>query len=84
MSTVMGHEVTEKPFRCPAAVGAVNGKVLVVDDDQHFRVLARTILEAAGFEVIESQDIEQCLWQLRQPGGGRGDSRYGDAGPRRH
>jgi CheY-like chemotaxis protein len=66
ISIVMGHEVTEKPFPCPAAVAPVNGKVLVVDDDQHFRVLARTILEAAGFEVIESQDIEQCLWQLRQ------------------
>jgi CheY-like chemotaxis protein len=37
----------------------------VVDDDEHFRVLARSILEPAGFEVLESEDTEQCLSQLR-------------------
>ena len=36
--------------------GRVSGKVLVVDDDEHFRVLARAILEPAGFDVIESED----------------------------
>ena len=39
--------------------------MLVVDDDEHFRVLARAVLEPAGFEVIESQDVDQCLTQLR-------------------
>ena len=43
----------------------LDGKVLVVDDDEHFRVLARAILEPAGFEVIESADMQQCMSQLR-------------------
>jgi CheY-like chemotaxis protein len=39
--------------------------VLVLDDDESFRALARAILEPAGFEVIESADVQQCLMQLR-------------------
>jgi len=62
----MAHEVSEKPSRSPAAFGRLNAKVLVVDDDRHFRVLARAILEPAGFEVIESEDIEHCMTQLRR------------------
>jgi CheY-like chemotaxis protein len=62
----MAQKVTEKPSRSPAAVERLNGKVLVVDDDEHFRVLARAILEPAGFEVIESEDVEQCMLQLRR------------------
>jgi CheY-like chemotaxis protein len=62
----MAFEVSEQPALSPPATGPSNGKVLVVDDDAHFRVLARAILEPAGFEVIESQGIEQCLSQLRQ------------------
>lgn len=60
----MAHEVSVKPSRNPA-LGFANGKVLVVDDDEHFRVLARAVLEPGGFEVIESQDVDQCLTQLR-------------------
>jgi PleD family two-component response regulator len=66
MSAVMGHEVSENPLRRSAAIGRLKLKVLVVDDDEHFRVLARAILEPAGFEVIESQDVEHCLLQLRR------------------
>jgi CheY-like chemotaxis protein len=62
----MAFEVSEQPALSPPASGPSNGRVLVVDDDAHFRVLARAILEPAGFEVIESQGIEQCLSQLRQ------------------
>jgi CheY-like chemotaxis protein len=62
----MAQKVSEKPLRSPAALGRLHGKVLVVDDDPHFRVLARAILEPAGFEVIESEDIPQCMLQLRQ------------------
>jgi CheY-like chemotaxis protein len=61
----MANEVCEKTLRCPPDVGRLSGKVLVVDDDEHFRALARTILEPAGFDVIESEDLEQCLRQLR-------------------
>ena len=66
MSRVMAHEVSEKRLLDPPAVERLNAKVLVVDDDQHFRMLARTILEPAGFDVIESEDVSQCLMQLRQ------------------
>jgi CheY-like chemotaxis protein len=61
----MAYEVSEEPLRCPAAIERVNQKVLVVDDDEHFRALARAILEPAGFEVIESEDMPQCMLQLR-------------------
>jgi CheY-like chemotaxis protein len=61
----MAHEVSEKPLRRRTAIDGPHDKVLVVDDDEHFRVLARSILEPAGFEVLESEDTEQCLSQLR-------------------
>lgn len=61
----MAQEVSENPLRHRTAVGHLNEKVLVVDDDEHFRVLARAILEPAGYEVLESGDLEQCMLQLR-------------------
>ena len=60
----MAQEVSEQPSRC-AGIEPLNGKVLVVDDDERFRVLARAILEPAGFEVIESEGIDHCMTQLR-------------------
>jgi len=62
----MGHEVFEKPLRSSAAPKGPHETVLVVDDDEHFRVLARSILEPGGFAVLESEDIEQCLSALRR------------------
>ena len=62
----MDQKVSEKPLQRPATLGSTHGKVLVVDDDPHFRVLARAILEPAGFEIIESEDMQQCMLQLRQ------------------
>lgn len=59
----MTYEVSEKPWRRSGA--RLHGRVLVVDDDEHFRALARSILEPAGFDVLESEDTEQCLAQLR-------------------
>jgi CheY-like chemotaxis protein len=61
----MALEVSENALQSPAGIQRPSGKVLVVDDDEHFRVLARAILEPGGFEVIESEDIEQCMLQLR-------------------
>jgi CheY-like chemotaxis protein len=61
----MAYEVSEKPFEYPASSENLNKQVLVVDDDEHFRALSRAILEPAGFQVIESPDIEECLVQLR-------------------
>jgi CheY-like chemotaxis protein len=61
----MGHQVSENALRYSAAGERAKDKVLVVDDDQNFRALARSILEPGGFEVIESEDLDQCLFQLR-------------------
>jgi CheY-like chemotaxis protein len=61
----MANEVFEKALRNPPDTGRLSGKVLVVDDDEHFRVLARAILEPAGFDVIESEGLDHCLRQLR-------------------
>lgn len=68
----MAHQVTEQaslveqPLQSPPATGRLNGKVLVVDDDEQFRRLARAVLEPAGFDVIESEDIDHCVSQLRR------------------
>src|SRR5579862_7100133 len=59
-------EVSLQPSRARTALGPVGGKVLVVDDDQHFRLLARSMLESGGFEVIESEDVAHCMSQLRR------------------
>ena len=61
----MAQEVSEKKLRCQAALEPTHAKVLVVDDDEHFRALARSMLEPDGFEVVEAVNIEHCLSQLR-------------------
>lgn len=53
-------------LRCHTAVECVSPKVLVVDDDEHFRVMARAILEPAGFEVLESENVQHCISQLQR------------------
>ena len=39
--------------------------MLVLDDDESFRALARAMLEPAGFSVLESGNVGECLRQLR-------------------
>jgi len=46
-----------------AAPPCPDSTVLIVDDDEYFRALARTILEPAGFEVVEADGIAHCLTQ---------------------
>ena len=48
-----------------AAPVCVTAKVLVLDDDESFRALARAMLEPAGFSVLESGNLGECLRQLR-------------------
>jgi CheY-like chemotaxis protein len=62
----MAQEVSERPLQSPSVVDYEREKVLVVDDDRHFRALARSILEPGGFDVSESEDVEQCLNVLRR------------------
>jgi CheY-like chemotaxis protein len=61
----MAHKVTEKPLPFSPSSRRTKEKILVVDDDRQFRALARSILEPSGFEVLESEDLEQCLSHLR-------------------
>jgi len=48
-----------------AATELLTIRVLVLDDDENFRALVRAILEPAGFHVLESDTLRQCLVQLR-------------------
>jgi CheY-like chemotaxis protein len=45
--------------------GTWDSTVLIVDDDEQFRDLAKGMLEPAGFRVIEAENVEQCLIQLQ-------------------
>ena len=45
----------------PVSIRCLTAKVLVIDDDQDFRALARELLEQAGMEVIEAADGCRCL-----------------------
>ena len=45
------------------------GKVLIVEDEAAVRVLARRVLESAGFEVLEAADGEEGLEVCRQNAG---------------
>jgi CheY-like chemotaxis protein len=63
----MATEASEnRSQRTVGAAECLTKKVLVLDDDASFRALARAILEPAGFEVIESRDVRECLMQLRE------------------
>ena len=39
--------------------------VLVIDDDEHFRAMARHLLEQAGMSVLEAPGVEQGLDWMR-------------------
>jgi CheY-like chemotaxis protein len=56
---------TREKSACCAAKGTAAVNVLVVDDDEQFRALARGLLEPAGFEVSEAASIAECLAQMR-------------------
>jgi CheY-like chemotaxis protein len=67
----MVHQVSQTPSPGAAVAAAraplsIATKVLVLDDDESFRALARAILEPAGFNVLESASVQQCLMQLRE------------------
>jgi DNA-binding NtrC family response regulator len=55
-------EIRSQPRFAPAVL---RSRVLIVDDDEDFRNLARQILEPAGFLVTEAEDVAQCLSRLR-------------------
>jgi DNA-binding NtrC family response regulator len=49
----------------PVSAVCLKSTVLVVDDDESFRDLARGILEPGGFQVIEAEGVKQGLLRLR-------------------
>ena len=61
----MTTEVSASFGQHPAEVQRPRRGVLVVDDDPDFRALARGILEPAGYEVSEAEDVAECLSHLR-------------------
>jgi CheY-like chemotaxis protein len=62
----MANEVSKNRPQRTVAAECPTAKVLVLDDDASFRVLARAVLEPAGFEVVESGDVPHCFMQLRE------------------
>lgn len=43
-----------------------NGRVMVVDDEADVRKVARMCLEKAGYEVIEAENGEQAIQQIKE------------------
>jgi DNA-binding NtrC family response regulator len=60
----MTTQVSENRSPQLAAVKCSDATVLIVDDDEYFRALARTILEPGGFNVIEADGVSTCLAAL--------------------
>ena len=61
----MTTQVSENRSPQLAAVKCSDATVLIVDDDEYFRALARTILEPGGFQVLEADGVATCLAALR-------------------
>jgi two-component system, OmpR family, response regulator len=61
----MTTRTSEERFESSAAVVSPKARVLVVDDDKHFRALARKMLEPAGFQVSEAESAAACLHNMR-------------------
>lgn len=61
----MAQELWETQSQRAASTVHQAANVLVLDDDESFRALARAILEPCGFQVIESGDVRHCFTQLR-------------------
>src|SRR4051812_11545762 len=58
---------TEAPSQLPqpcVTVPCSPARVLVVDDDAEFRILARKIMETAGFEVSEAAAVNEAITYL--------------------
>jgi two-component system chemotaxis response regulator CheY len=61
----MTTQVSENRSHQQTVVKCSDATVLIVDDDQYFRALARTILEPSGFEVFEADGVAACLSMIR-------------------
>lgn len=59
---------TVRAFTRPPAVRIATAKVLLIDDDEHFRALARSLLAPGGIELTEAANARQGLALLREAG----------------
>jgi CheY-like chemotaxis protein len=50
----------------PAAARIATARVLLIDDDEHFRVLARNLLAPAGIELTEAANARQGMTLIRK------------------
>jgi CheY-like chemotaxis protein len=55
----------EKRRKHPASIGCMTTTVLVVDDDEHFRALARSLLEPIGIVVVEASGVRDGLASMK-------------------
>src|SRR5258708_7340037 len=65
ISTNMTTQVADRRFRQTLAPKCSGATVMIVDDDEYFRALARSILEPGGFQIIEADGVTACLLALR-------------------
>ena len=65
MRIVMSTQVAPHTSPLGEASGCVVARVLLVDDDKYFRLLARKLIEPDGFDVSEAADVRQCLALLK-------------------
>lgn len=61
-----GAVVARPPVREPSGVSAPHGKVLVIDDDDDFRLVIRRHLEKAGYRVVEAREGSEGLRIARE------------------
>ncbi len=47
-------------------MAGTNGRVMVVDDEADVRKVAKICLEKAGYQVIEAEDGEQAIREIKQ------------------
>jgi CheY-like chemotaxis protein len=51
-----------------ASARTTTAKVLLIDDDEHFRALARNLLKPAGIELTEAENFRRGLAFIREAG----------------
>ena len=64
VAQVREHPRTERPSPLPALTGLAGVRVLAVDDDQDALSVVRTVLEAAGAEVVTVSSAADALQRL--------------------
>jgi CheY-like chemotaxis protein len=59
-------DLTDTPAPAPPPAGGAYGTVLLVDDEEMIRVLGRSVLEDAGYRVLEASDGAEAVDLFRE------------------